>query len=118
MLGWLMPPKISLLKLTQTEATRKLYDNNHVIQDMLVPIRTLKNTIIKIDETFKIYPVWICPFKLPNKTGLVHSLKSHVNDTTIPIYVDVGIYGVPKAPNYKAADSTRIVEKYVTSVNG
>lgn len=30
--GWMMPPRISLLKLTQTEALRKLYEEHHVVQ--------------------------------------------------------------------------------------
>jgi len=36
LLGWAVPPKVSFLKLTQTEALRKLYEEQHVIQDMLV----------------------------------------------------------------------------------
>lgn len=37
-LGWLMPPKVSLLKATQGEAVRNYYHEMHVIQDMLVPL--------------------------------------------------------------------------------
>lgn len=36
--GWMMPPKVSLLKATQGEAIRNYYHQNHVIQDMLVPL--------------------------------------------------------------------------------
>ena len=38
LLGWLMPPKVSLLKATQGEAIRNYYHDSHVIQDMLVPL--------------------------------------------------------------------------------
>ena len=31
-----MPPKIALIKLTQTEEIRQLYEKYHVVQDMLV----------------------------------------------------------------------------------
>jgi Delta24-sterol reductase len=37
-LGWLMPPKVSLLKATQGEAVRNYYHDMHVIQDILVPL--------------------------------------------------------------------------------
>ena len=37
--GWMMPPNHSVLKRTQTEELRKLYEMHHVVQDMLVPIR-------------------------------------------------------------------------------
>lgn len=30
--GWLMPPRVSLLKLTQTESLRRLYEDHHVAQ--------------------------------------------------------------------------------------
>lgn len=34
------------------------------------------------------------------------------------IYVDVGIYGVPKAENYTARESTRAIEKFVMNAKG
>lgn len=37
LMGWTMPPKISLLKMTQGEAIRQYYHDMHVIQDMLLP---------------------------------------------------------------------------------
>lgn len=43
--GWMVPPKISLLKLTQGEAIRKLYEQHHVVQDMLVPMKSLEKSI-------------------------------------------------------------------------
>ena len=32
--GWLIPPKVSLLKLTQGETLKKLYEEHHMIQVM------------------------------------------------------------------------------------
>lgn len=40
-----MPPKISLLKLTQGETLRKLYEQHHVVQDMLVPMKCLSQAV-------------------------------------------------------------------------
>ena len=39
--GWLVPPKVSLLKLTQGKTLKRLYEEHHMIQDMLVPIGEL-----------------------------------------------------------------------------
>ena len=39
--GWTVPPKISLLKLTQGEAVKKMYEKHQVIQDMLIPLDKL-----------------------------------------------------------------------------
>ena len=39
LLGWLMPPKVSFLKISQTEMTRQLVEKTHVAQDILVTKR-------------------------------------------------------------------------------
>ena len=52
--GWLLPVKVSLLKLTQTEGTRELYENNHIIQDLLIPIETLADTIRYFEKQVKV----------------------------------------------------------------
>lgn len=48
--GWMMPPKVSLLKLTQTSATKKLYEEHHIIQDMLVPIECMEDSVLKFHQ--------------------------------------------------------------------
>lgn len=53
LLGWMMPPKVSLLKLTQTTAVKKLYEHNHIIQDMLVPLEYLEDSILKFHQAVK-----------------------------------------------------------------
>ncbi|CAH2006232.1 unnamed protein product [Acanthoscelides obtectus] len=114
LLGWLMPPKISLLKLTQTEAIKKLYENNHVIQDMLVPIEKLEDSVKLFKETVNIFPIWLCPFLLPPNPGMVHPKQMQ----NAELYVDVGVYGVPAVKNFKPKESTRKLEEYVRKVHG
>lgn len=108
-----MPPKISLLKLTQTEAIKKLYENNHVIQDMLVPMETFADSVRFFKRNFNVFPLWLCPFILPANAGMVHP-----KGDSAEFYVDIGMYGVPKVDNFHPEKSTRKVEKYVTDVNG
>jgi delta24-sterol reductase len=43
-----MPAKVALLKLTQTDTIKKLYDKHHFIDDFIVPISGFKLSI----ETF------------------------------------------------------------------
>nr|XP_022915592.1 delta(24)-sterol reductase-like [Onthophagus taurus] len=113
LLGWIVPPKVSLLKLTQSDAIKKLYENNHVIQDMLVPIGHLKQSIQVFDSTFKVYPLWLCPFNLPADPGMVHSYTRKDE-----MYVDIGVYGVPKVNDFHPVKSTRKIEKFVSDVKG
>lgn len=45
LLGWLMPPKISLLKLTQTDIIKRIYKKKHFMDDYIVPLSSLAETI-------------------------------------------------------------------------
>lgn len=111
--GWSVPPKISLLKLTQGETTKRMYEKYQIIQDMLVPMASLQEALNVFHEEIKMYPLWLCPFKLYNNPGMVHP-KGDQDE----MYVDIGAYGSPKAINFDAIPTTRRLEAYVTKVNG
>ncbi|XP_006005558.1 delta(24)-sterol reductase [Latimeria chalumnae] len=111
--GWLVPPKISLLKLTQGETIRKLYEQHHVVQDMLVPMKYIENSINLFHTEINIYPLWLCPFILPSQPGMVHP-KGNEDE----LYVDIGAYGEPKVKHFEAKASMRQLEKYVQDVHG
>nr|XP_023025833.1 delta(24)-sterol reductase-like [Leptinotarsa decemlineata] len=114
LLGWLMPPKISLLKLTQTKTITKLYENNHIIQDMLVPMETLEDSIRMFKKSVDVFPIWLCPFiLLPNK-GMVHPVCTD----SANMYVDIGVYGVPGVENFHPEETTRQIETFVRNVKG
>lgn len=52
--GWMVPPKVSFLKLTQPAAVKKLYEANHMIQDMLVPLSHLKEALKLFDKETRV----------------------------------------------------------------
>ena len=64
LLGWALPPRIELLKYTETETTRKLREKFHVVQDMLMPIKYLKQSIQYFDDHFNLYPLWLSPMAI------------------------------------------------------
>jgi len=113
LLGWLIPPKVSLLKLTQGKTLKRLYETQHMIQDMLVPIEDLKKSLEVFDTEVAIYPIWLCPFKLPPNPGMLNSKSSKEK-----MFVDVGVYGVPKRDGFEVVSVTRKIEEFVRSVNG
>nr|XP_061790164.1 delta(24)-sterol reductase-like [Nerophis lumbriciformis] len=110
--GWMVPPKISLLKLTQGETIRRLYEQHHVVQDMLVPMKDLQSAITRFHQDIEVYPLWLCPFLLPPSRGMVHPKGEE------ELYVDVGAYGEPKVKHFEATMSTRRLEKFVRDVHG
>ena len=60
------------------------------------------------------YPLWLCPFKLPSEPGLVHAQSGADSE----MYVDIGAYGAPNVENYNARDTTRRLEKFVAKHRG
>ena len=54
--GWMVPPKVSLLKLTQGQTIKELYEKNHFIQDMLVPLNKLDDALDVFHKEVEVMP--------------------------------------------------------------
>lgn len=117
--GWLGPPHVKLLKKTQTETIRRLYEKHHVIQDMLIPIGALGDAINTFHDEIEVYPLWLCPMQLL-PSGDSGFMKPVVKDGQLVerMFVDVGAYGVPRVPSFEASSTTRILESFVRRVKG
>lgn len=121
--GWMQPIKIGLLKLTQTAKVKELYEKNHLIQDLLIPVRHLKESIDFFDSVCRIYPIWVCPFKLDRNTekGFLKASKrvpEEEGDLLNNMYVDIGLYGVPGVKNFDPVICTRAIEEKCREWNG
>ena len=140
LLGWAVPPKVSFLKLTQTESIKELYEKQHVIQDMLVPISKMGEALTVFDEHYEIYPLWLCPYRaydytdkaagVPHRCFLRRPLAAEPAAGAadgdyagaFEMYVDIGAYGIPQAvldkKPFDAVSTAQKVEGYVASVHG
>jgi delta24-sterol reductase len=138
LLGWAVPPKVSFLKLTQTEALRKLYEEQHVIQDMLVPISSLSPALDCFQEHYDLYPLWICPYRAydygtgtdsASKSGHRCFLRRPQADSKdsksqmeYEMFVDLGAYGIPRAvlekKPFNALEKGHAVEQFVLQERG
>ncbi|KNC87268.1 hypothetical protein SARC_00596 [Sphaeroforma arctica JP610] len=119
--GWAVPPKVSLLKLTQIEATRKLYELHHVVQDMLVPISSTAECVNIFHDEFDLYPLWLCPMQLPSASHAKYGgfLKPAIVDgKPEEMFVDIGAYGNPANKGFVAAESMKRVEAHVRRLQG
>jgi delta24-sterol reductase len=118
-LGWLIPPKVSFLKLTTTETLHKVYEQKHVDQDMLVPMRDLDKCLTAFHKEWELYPLWLCPCRIP-KTP-IRGLVNPVDGVEDDMFIDVGAYGVPHrvhAKDYEPQSALRRVEQFVRDVKG
>ncbi|KAH9257878.1 hypothetical protein BASA81_003897 [Batrachochytrium salamandrivorans] len=130
LLGWAIPPKVSFLKLTQTQAIKDLYESQHVIQDMLVPMTNLAEALKVFDKEFNIYPLWLCPYRAYDYSDkqVPHRgfLRRPVNPDPVlgyEMWVDIGAYGVPqqvrnKNLEYNTVEHVQNVERYVLETGG
>nr|XP_023882598.1 delta(24)-sterol reductase [Quercus suber]XP_023882606.1 delta(24)-sterol reductase [Quercus suber] len=130
LLGWLMPPKVALLKATQGEAIRNYYHENHVIQDMLVPAYKVGDALEWLHREMEVYPIWICPhriYKLPVKPQIYpepgFELQRRQGDTQYAqMYSDIGIYYAPgpilRGEAFDGAEAVRKLENWLIENNG
>lgn len=118
-LGWLIPPKVSFLKLTTTPTLLKVYEQKHVDQDMLIPLRDIDSCLTVFHKEWEMYPLWLCPCRIPKTPvrGLINPVEGNDDD----MFIDVGAYGVPHnvfKSGYDTKSALRAVEKYVRDVKG
>lgn len=130
LLGWLMPPKVSLLKATQGEAIRNYYHEMHVIQDMLVPLYKVGDALEWVDREMEVYPLWLCPhrlYKLPCKTMVYpepgFEQERRQGDTPYAqMYTDVGVYYAPgpvlRGEVFDGAGAVRQMEDWLIANHG
>jgi len=120
LLGWALPPRIELLKYTETETTRALREKHHVVQDMLMPMVTLKKSLEYFDDHFDLYPLWLSPmavFDNRSHLGLIHPFPTG-DGRKDPLYVDIGAYGTPKKPGFDGLPALRDLEQFVIDHHG
>ena len=121
LMGWAMPPKISFLRLTQGERIKRYYDEKHILQDALVPIRHLAKTVGYFHDIFEAYPVWLCPVRLSRKepSGFVGP-GADAGDHEM--YVDVAVLAVPgpvlRGEDYNGLVATRLMERFLIENSG
>lgn len=120
LLGWAVPPSIELLKYTETQTTQRLREKYHVVQDMLMPIRYLKQSIAYFDAHFRLYPLWLSPMAIKDnggQPGFIHPLKTE-DHAVDEMYVDIGAYGTPRKENFDNAVALPLLEKFVIAHRG
>lgn len=120
LLGWALPPRIELLKYTETEMTRRLREKFHVVQDMLMPIRYLKQSIDYFDEHFRLYPLWLSPMAIRDnggRLGFVHPFRTD-EGAVDELYVDIGAYGTPVKKDFDNAVALPLLERFVIEHGG
>jgi Delta24-sterol reductase len=120
-LGWLMPPKVSVMRLMQTERIRKFRDERNVVQDALIPLRHLRDGIELFHREFECYPLWLCAHKTFRTTpqGMI---GPSLPDVESEMFVDIGAWQVPgfvkRKEVWDGRQAVRTMEAWLRSHNG
>ncbi|MCS6980522.1 MAG: FAD-binding protein [Flavobacteriales bacterium] len=120
LLGWAVPPPISLLKYFETDTTKRLREQHHVVQDMLMPVFHLEKSLRYFEENYQLYPLWVCPmsvYSYPDGRGFLRPFR-RPDGTEDPLYVDIGAYGTPRKPGFHAMEALRALEQFVLAHKG
>ncbi|KAJ1971452.1 hypothetical protein H4R35_005248 [Dimargaris xerosporica] len=129
LLGWLGAPKIAFLKLfTHTPEIRRRAIESAVYQDVIVPMRTIRETVILFHEEFEFYPLLFYPVKLfvqpDGYQGLIRNPKQPKAGTNPPweMYFDLGVYGIPgpvkRGEKWDCNKANRAMEKFTRDNTG
>lgn len=123
--AWMGAPKISLMKLTYTKELRRQAMFNRVTQDIIVPMKNLGEALDFSHQKFQIYPIWVCPVRLYHhgeNEGFIHNPVDTEQFGESSMYVDVGIYGIPRAveeqKSWDMIGISREFEKFTASRKG
>ena len=119
--AWMGAPKVSLLKLTTTRQLRQLAFENRVVQDIMVPIEDLAESVRLSHELFSIYPLWVGPVRLFDHGANVGLVRNPPNGAYSQMFVDLGIFGIPpsaEAGGYDRVPAALRLEEFVRERGG
>jgi len=120
LLGWAVPPKIPLLKYTETQTTKELREKHQALQDMLVPLRHLRASIQYFADEYELYPLWLSPmavFDRGENLGFIHPLRTETGAVE-EMYVDIGAYGTTRKPGLDNRLALPKLERFVLDHHG
>ncbi|KAI8870425.1 24-dehydrocholesterol reductase-like protein [Ramicandelaber brevisporus] len=125
--GWLGAPKVSFIKLfTQTPEIRRKMAEEHVYQDIIVPLSKTVESIDKFDELFEFYPLLFYPVRIYKQPeglgGLIRQPENLKPGKDWEMFFDLGVYGIPPAvkrgEKYDAKDALRKMEQFTRDLKG
>lgn len=103
--GWLMPPRVSFLKLTMVAKLWEYYNTKFVAHDVLVPLQHTAACMEFMHDTYDIYPLWLCPHRLYKtrrgtmldaEPGYEHRVPLAPGDSPdAQMFTDVGVWYTP-----------------------
>jgi delta24-sterol reductase len=108
---WLLNPMLHTRKLYQA-LQESGASQLHVVQDLAIPEARAVDFMRYVNETFQVYPLWLCPLK-PDKKSPLQS-----NNLETPLVINVGVWGT-QVESYEAfLAANRSIEAKLAELGG
>lgn len=131
LLGWMMPPRVSFLKLTTIGRMYEYYKSRFVAQDILVPLRKTADCMKLMHDEYDIYPLWLCAHRvIKTRRGTMLDCEPDYDSGTIAqgdtkeaqMFTDLGIWFTPghilRGEKFDAAEASNILEQWLIENHG
>lgn len=132
LLGWLMPPRVSFLKLTMFgKQMWDYYTSKFVAQDILVPLHKTAEMMEFMHDEYEIYPLWLCPHRvfktrmgtmLDCEEGYDEGEMAQGDTKEAQMFTDVGIWYTPghilRGEKFDAAGASHRLEQWLIENHG
>jgi Delta24-sterol reductase len=123
--GWMGAPRIRYLKRLRSAKVREWEVYHHVIQESLVSIEHIEESVAKLHELFEVYPLLFYPFRLLDHgpaSGML-ACKRRYEGRDHGLYFDLAAYGIPRAvregrAGYNLVDEILELERYTLEKGG
>jgi len=115
LLGWTSPIKFSLLKRLHKMASSggEFFAKNQVLQDYIMELKDLKDTLKLVDKVQRVYPIWLCPARNWNKWDL-----KELERQKTACFVDIGVYGESPVEGFDGVKAQREIERFAMEREG
>ena len=91
----------------------------YLLQDVGIPYDKVSEFQQWLDQTFRIYPVWLCPLKLSRDSpDSSHGLHSEFGDPNMPGMLNFGIWGPLSFNRREVVQANRALEQKVHELGG
>ena len=106
--------------------TRTMYAATHysgladfyLTQDVSVPMDAAAGFAGWLDETYGIYPLWLCPLRVAREEGAQHGIHGAFCAVDAPPVLNFGVWGPLSFDREAAVEGNRRLEKKVAALGG
>lgn len=106
--------------------TRVMYAATHksgladfyLTQDVSVPMDSAADFASWLDETYAVYPLWLCPLTVAREEGAQHGIHARFARPDAPEVLNFGVWGPLSFDRDAAVEGNRKLEKRVADLGG